>query len=48
MKNQGTMVNIPIIFREEIATLLANRIYGLFSNKGDKFPNRNLFQTKAT
>lgn len=33
MKNQGAMVNIPIIFREEIATLLANRIYGLLGSK---------------
>lgn len=44
MKHQGSVVNIPIVFREEIASLLANRIYSLFSNKGEKFfPNRNLF-----
>lgn len=49
MKNQGSMVNIPVVFRQEIATLLANKIYAIFNSKSDQFfPNRNLFQTKAT
>jgi hypothetical protein len=43
MKHQGAMVNIPFVFREDVATLLAAKLYSLFYEKNIKLPNRGLF-----
>ena len=42
------VINIPCIFRDDIATQLALRVYTLMHSKPQQFPNRGLFEIKAT
>ncbi len=48
MKHQGSLLNIPVVFREDIPTLLVVKLYSLIYSKPNKLPNRGLFEAKAT
>ncbi len=48
MKHQGSLINIPIVFRDDISTLLVVKLYSLIYSKQNKLPNRGLFEAKAT
>jgi hypothetical protein len=45
LKNQGGLINVPVVIREDFATQVAIKIFGMYRSP---VPNANLFWIKAT